>query len=95
MAISLLYQLGEGASEETLKAETGAVGRLALGTSPSPMTALPCGTPLPCCSLLHFLETHYSVVGWLAMLAGGIRCWASFVSITGVACHGSPSPYIS
>lgn len=31
LAVSLLYELGEGASEEALKAGSGALGQLALG----------------------------------------------------------------
>ena len=34
LAVSLLYELGEGASEEALKAGSGALGQLALGKHP-------------------------------------------------------------
>lgn len=36
MAITLLYQLGEGAAEETLKPGSGALGQLATGETKSP-----------------------------------------------------------
>ena len=32
LAVTLLYQLGEGAAEETLKPGSGALGQLATGT---------------------------------------------------------------
>lgn len=34
LAVSLLYELGEGASEEALKAGSGALGQLAVGEHP-------------------------------------------------------------
>lgn len=34
LAITLLYQLGEGAAEETLKPGSGTLGQLATGTQP-------------------------------------------------------------
>lgn len=46
LAITLLYQLGEGAAEETLKPGSGTLGQLATGASPQHFLHL---------NLLHFI----------------------------------------
>jgi len=52
LAITLLYQLGEGAAEETLKPGSGTLGQLATGA------------PQLCCilNLLHLVTLHLDLL---------------------------------
>ena len=54
LAITMLYQLGEGAAEETLKPGSGALGQLATGQSPPQLPA-----QLLCDCLLLFVVMDF------------------------------------
>ena len=63
MAVTLLYQLGEGAPEETLKPGSGALGQMAAGARTHPAFHPPSMSPTPAfhppsilCTSVHLVK---------------------------------------